>query len=265
MDTVQIILLALLQGLTEFLPISSSGHLVLLPKFVGWEDQGLAFDVAVHLGTLFAVLIYFRADVMRIVRALLAGVAGRGFNADAMLGLHVGIATVPVALCGLLLGDLIDGHLRSAAVIATTTAVFGVLLYVADRFGQRTRKMDGATFVDALVVGCAQVLALVPGTSRSGITMTAALARGFDREGAAHFSFLMAIPVILLASAYQTLKLVSEPVGGAWRELGLGVLVSGVAAYLCIGWFMRFVSRAGMWVFALYRIALAIVIFALLV
>ena len=257
MTTMQIIWLALLQGLTEFLPISSSGHLVLLPLFVGWEDQGLAFDVAVHLGTLFAVLIYFRDDVWRIVRALLTGLTGRGFDQDARLGLHVGVATIPVALCGLALSDFIDGHLRSAAVIATTTAVFGVLLYVADRFGQRTRNMDSATLTDALVVGFAQVLALVPGTSRSGITMTAALARGFDRDGAARFSFLMAIPVILLASAYLTLKLIGEPVGDAWRELGLGVLVSGVAAYLCIGWFMRFVARAGMWVFALYRLVLA--------
>ncbi|MEO1575102.1 MAG: undecaprenyl-diphosphate phosphatase, partial [Pseudomonadota bacterium] len=225
----------------------------------------LAFDVAVHLGTLFAVLLYFRDDVMRIVTALLAGVAGRGFNDDAKLGLNVGIATIPVALCGLALGDFIDGYLRSAAVIATTTLVFGVLLYVADVMGRRTRSVNGATVVDALVVGFAQVLALVPGTSRSGITMTAALARGFDRDGAARFSFLMAIPVILLASAYQILKLLDEPVGGAWRELGIGVLVSGVAAYLCIGWFMRFVSRAGMWVFALYRVILAAVIFAVLV
>ena len=265
MTTLQIILLALMQGLTEFLPISSSGHLVLLPLFVGWEDQGLAFDVAVHFGTLFAVLIYFRDDVLRIVRALFAGVAGRGFDADARLGLNVGIATIPVALCGLLFSDFIDDNLRTAKVIAITTLVFGVLLYVADRLGRRSRSVEGATFVDAMVAGCAQILALIPGTSRSGITMTAALARGFERDDAARFSFLMAIPVILLATAYQTLKLLKEPVGGAWQELGLGVLVSGVAAYLCIGWFMRFVERAGMWVFALYRVVLAGVIFAVLV
>jgi undecaprenyl-diphosphatase len=265
MTTLQTICLALLQGLTEFLPISSSGHLVLLPLFVGWDDQGLPFDVAVHLGTLIAVVAYFRDDVMRIVSALFGTVTGGGMTDDARLGLNVGVATIPVALAGLALGDFIDGHLRSAAVIGTTTAVFGVLLWVADRFGKRERSVNTATTVDALIVGFAQVLALVPGTSRSGITMTAALGRGFDRDGAARFSFLLAIPVILLASAYQTLKLVGEPVGDYWMQMGLGVLVSAVSAYLCIGWFMRFVSRAGMWVFAVYRLVLAAIIFAVLV
>ncbi len=265
MTTLQIILLALLQGLTEFLPISSSGHLILLPLFVGWDDQGLAFDVAVHFGTLIAVLAYFREDVLRIMTALLGTVSGKGVNDDARLGINIAVATIPVALAGLALGDLIDGHLRSAAVIATTTAVFGVLLWVADRFGRRERTVGSATMVDALVVGFAQVLALVPGTSRSGITMTAALMRGFDREGAARFSFLLAIPVIVLASGYQTLKLLSEPVAGQWFSIILGVIVSAVAAYVSIGWFMRFVARAGMWLFALYRVLLAGVIFFFLV
>ncbi|MFK8014241.1 MAG: undecaprenyl-diphosphate phosphatase [Gammaproteobacteria bacterium] len=257
MTTLQTILLALMQGLTEFLPISSSGHLILLPLFVGWEDQGLAFDVAVHFGTLIAVVAYFWDDVMRIARALLGAAGGGALNDDARLGLNVGIATIPVALAGLALGDFIDGNLRSAAVIATTTGVFGILLWVADRFGKRERSVNSATFTDAMIVGFAQVIALIPGTSRSGITMTAALARGFDRDGAARFSFLMSIPVIVLASGYQTLKLLSDPVGVPWMEIGLGVAVSAIAAYACIGWFMRFVARAGMWVFAVYRVLLA--------
>jgi undecaprenyl-diphosphatase len=265
MTTLQIVLLALLQGLTEFLPISSSGHLVLLPLFVGWEDQGLAFDVAVHFGTLIAVVTYFRDEVMRILRALLSAARGGDFSHDARLGVNLAVGTVPVALAGLALGDFIDGHLRSALVIATTTAVFGVLLWVADRFGRRQRAVDSATVIDALVVGFAQVLALVPGTSRSGITMTAALARGFDRDGAARFSFLLSIPVIVLASGYQTLKLLSQPAAGHWSEIAVGVVVSAVAAYLSIGWFMGFVARAGMWVFALYRVLLAVVIVVTLV
>ena len=176
---------------------------------------------------------------------------------DARLGINLVVATIPVALAGLALSDFIDGHLRSATVIATTTAFFGVLLWAADYFGRRERSVNSATFVDAMIVGFAQVLALVPGTSRSGITMTAALARGFDRAGAARFSFLLAIPAIVLASGYQTLKLLSDPTGAQWLEIGLGVFVSAVAAYLCIGWFMKFVARAGMWVFAVYRLLLA--------
>ncbi len=260
MSYLQVLFLSLLQGLTEFLPISSSGHLVLLPKFVGWPDQGLPFDVAVHLGSLLAVLWYFRDDLSRIVRDLLAIPRGAGVSPDARLGLLVIVATIPVAVAGLVLGDLLEENFRSAAIIAATTAGFGVLLWLADIWSRRHRRIESFGVRDALVVGAAQILALVPGTSRSGITMTAALAVGFDRESAARFSFLLAIPVILLAASYQTLKLILDPEPTNWPQLGVAVAASAVAAYLCIGWFLRFVAKAGMMVFALYRIALAIVI-----
>ncbi len=260
MSYLQVLFLSLLQGLTEFLPISSSGHLVLLPKFVGWPDQGLAFDVAVHLGSLIAVLWYFRADLTRMVRDLLAIPRGQGVSPDARLGLLVIVATVPVAVAGLVLGDFLEGNLRSAAVIAGTTAGFGILLWLADLWSRRHRRIESFGIGDALVVGCAQILALVPGTSRSGITMTAALAVGFDRESAARFSFLLAIPVILLAASYQTLKLITDPAPTDWPQLAVAVAASALAAYLCIGWFLRFVAKAGMLVFALYRVLLGIVI-----
>ena len=259
MSWLQVIFLALLQGLTEFLPISSSGHLVLLPKFVGWPDQGLPFDVAVHFGSLIAVLWYFRVELTRIAVDLLA-IPQRGVSADARLGLLVIVATVPVALAGLALSDWLEGNLRSAAVIAGTTAGFGVLLWLADIWSRRHRRIEAFGVRDALLVGMAQVLSLVPGTSRSGITMTAALALGFDRESAARFSFLLAVPVIMLAASYQTLKLVLAPEATNWLQLGVAVGASALAAYLCIGWFMRFVASAGMLVFALYRVLLAIVI-----
>lgn len=262
MSYVQVLFLSLIQGLTEFLPISSSGHLVLLPKFVGWPDQGLPFDVAVHLGSLIAVLWYFREDLTRMARDMLALPGGGDMTSDARIGLYVIAATIPVAVAGLLLGDVIEEHLRSAAVIAAATAGFGVLLWLSDALGPRRRGLDGFRLRDAAIVGFAQILALVPGTSRSGITMTAALAVGFDRESSARFSFLLSIPVIALAAGYQTLKLVLDPEPTNWPQLGVAVAASGIAAYLCIGWFMRFVARVGMMPFALYRIALAAVIVA---
>lgn len=260
MTMLQVILLAVLQGLTEFLPISSSGHLVLLPLFAHWPDQGMAFDVAVHFGTLLAVLAYFRDDVTRIVGAGVSALGGGGMSSDARLGWHLLVATLPVLVAGFALREFIDGNLRSAGVIAVTTALFGVVLWLADRFGRRTRSMDSANVVDALVIGFAQTLALVPGTSRSGITMTAALARGFDREGAARFSFLLAIPVIFIAATFLTWRAVTMAAPTNWVHLGVGVVVSAVAAYASIGWFMGFVARSGMWLFALYRLLLAAVI-----
>lgn len=260
MTTLQVIALAILQGLTEFLPISSSGHLVLLPLFANWPDQGLAFDVAVHFGTLIAVVAYFRHEVARIGGATWRAARGGGVCHDAQLGLQLAVATLPVLAAGFALGEFIDGHLRSSLVIATTTAVFGVVLWVADRLGPRRRTLDEAGMLDALAIGFAQVLALIPGTSRSGITMTAALARGFDRDGAARFSFLLAIPVIFSAAAYQTVRAVQTEAPTDWFAIALGVAVSAVAAYACIGWFMGFVARSGMWVFAVYRLLLAAVI-----
>ena len=207
MDTVQTILLALLQGLTEFLPISSSAHLILLPRLLGWEDQGLAFDVAVHVGTLLAVILYFHEDVRRLLLAWFASIVNRQMSADARLAWLVVLGTIPAALTGLLLDDVIETHLRSPLVIALTTIGFGVLLGVADQRGRQARREDSLSVMDVVWIGLAQALALIPGTSRSGVTMTAALALGLTRTAAARFSFLLSIPVILMAGSYKTLQL----------------------------------------------------------
>jgi undecaprenyl-diphosphatase len=260
LDLVQIAVLALVQGLTEFLPISSSGHLVLVPAFLHWEDQGLAFDIAVHFGTLIAVLAYFRRDLITMAAAWTRTLSGGPLKGDARLAWAVIAGTVPAGLAGLLFMDYIEQYLRSPQVIAATTAGFGVLLWLADRFGSKRRGEYAIGPWTVLVIGLAQALALVPGTSRSGITITAGLLMGLSREGAARFSFLLAVPIIVLASGVKTLDLLGAGTPVPWGALGLGVLLSAVSAYACIHYFLRFVERVGMLPFALYRLALAAVI-----
>ncbi len=257
---VQAVVLALLQGLTEFLPISSSAHLILVPKLLGWADQGLAFDVAVHLGTLIAVVWYFRADLMQIAGAWLRSVTTRQTDADARLGWAVLLGTIPVGLAGLAFNDLIEAGLRDPLVIAAATAGFGVLLWLADRFGRRERDEHTIGWGDIVIIGLAQALALIPGTSRSGITMTAAMAVGLTRSGAARFSFLLSIPVIVLASALKMLDLLQATDPVDWAAMAIGLAVAGISAYLCIALFLRFLERTGMAPFALYRLVLAAVL-----
>lgn len=261
----QVVILAIVQGLTEFLPISSSGHLVLVPVFFGWTDQGLAFDVAVHFGSLIAVLIFFRTDIHALLRGGLQVVGGNVKTIESRMALGIALGTIPAALAGLLFVDWIEANLRSPIVIVFTLSGYAVLMSLADRFGRRTREISGVRITDAVLIGVAQALALVPGTSRSGVTITAAMALGFERQDAARFSFLLAVPVILLATGYSLLGLLSADAAVAWGQLAIGVLVSGIVAYLSIEFFMRFVSRIGLVPFAVYRIVLAAVILYVLI
>ncbi len=255
--------LALLQGLTEFLPISSSAHLILLPRLVGWTDQGLAFDVAVHVGTLMAVVWYFRRDLTAIARDWMRSLYLREMNDHAVLGWGVIIGTIPVGLAGLLAKDWIEGNLRSPLVIAAATVFFGLLLGVADHRASGERPLRRLGWRDALIIGLFQALALIPGTSRSGITITGGLMLGFDRVSAARFSFLLSIPVIFLAGGLETLDLIRAQVPVNWYVLSLGVAVSGLSAYGCIGWFMKLLERTGMLPFVFYRLVLGGVLFYL--
>ncbi|MFL0809638.1 MAG: undecaprenyl-diphosphate phosphatase [Agarilytica sp.] len=265
MDIVHVIILALVQGITEFLPISSSAHLILPKELLGWLDQGLAFDVAVHLGTLSAVLIYFRKDVVALLSGWCHSAIGKGTDEHGRLAWFIIAATIPAALFGLVMNDIIEAHLRSTAVIATTTLIFGLLLAVADRRGDTAILDVGKmTLVAALVIGAAQALALIPGTSRSGITITAALLLGFSRVDAARFSFLLSIPIILLSGSYKGLGLIGEA-GVDWVAIGLGVLVSAVSAYLCIYYFLSFINRIGMMPFVIYRLLLGALLLILLI
>ncbi|HDP90451.1 MAG TPA: undecaprenyl-diphosphate phosphatase [Thioalkalivibrio sp.] len=256
MDFMQILLLALVQGITEFLPVSSSAHLILVPVLTGWEDQGLAFDVAVHVGTLSAVVIYFRRELIRMAREWLVSLTGKRLSADARLAWAVIFATIPAGLAGLLLGDFIEQYLRSPVVIALATIGFGLLLWRADATGKRVRGEHHVGWRDVVVIGCAQALALIPGTSRSGITMTAALAMGLTREAAARFSFLLSIPIILAAGGLETIKLIEQPVPVAWDVLVSGAALSAVSAFLCIHFFLKLLERIGMLPFVIYRLLL---------
>lgn len=261
----QLVILALLQGLTEFLPISSSGHLILVPVLAGWADQGLAFDVSVHFGTLTAVLVYFRRDIRMLLASSPELLQGRASSPESRLLLALVIATIPAALFGLVMHDWISSNLRTAAVIAVTTAGFGVLLGLTDRFGRREREMTDVSLKDAVLVGLAQALSLIPGTSRSGITITAAMALGFTRTGAARFSFLLSIPIIVLAAGYETYKLVAEGSAVVPELLLVATGLSAIAAYLTIGFFLRVVNTIGMMPFAIYRVLLGAAIFYLLI
>lgn len=263
MDFLQILILALVQGVTEFLPVSSSAHLILVPILTGWQDQGLAFDVAVHVGTLAAVVLYFRRELSKMTFSWLGSVTGRGMDADAKLAWAVLLGTIPVGLCGLLFKDLIEEHLRHPYVLATTTLLFALLLWWADARTRGERDEYSIGWLDILFIGLAQALALIPGTSRSGATMTAALFLGLSRQAAARFSFLLSIPVIVLAGGLSTLDYLETASIDDMQPLMLGALLSGVSAYFCIHYFLKLLEKIGMMPFVIYRIVLAVFLFVM--
>jgi len=265
MDWFQLIVLALVQGLTEFLPISSSAHLILAPHLFGFPDQGLAFDVAVHVGSLGAVTWYFRTEIVRILADMLAQASGKPATPDARLGWMVAWATIPVVIAGLLLKGQVETDFRSTVLIAGTTIGFAVLLAWADLRGKRLRDEYSLSWRDGLFIGLMQAIALVPGTSRSGITMTAALMLGLTREAAARFSFLLSIPTILMSGGLVTLDLVASDTPVAWLDLLIGTVLAFVAAYVCIALFLRVIERVGMLPFVVYRILLGALILYLAV
>ncbi|MGR8949089.1 MAG: undecaprenyl-diphosphate phosphatase [Gammaproteobacteria bacterium] len=263
--TTHLVALALLQGITEFLPISSSGHLVLLPTVTGWPDHGLVYDVAAHFGTLFAVVYYFRRDLLTLSHAWYASIAMGEKNADTRAAWGILWATLPVCVIGLLARDIIAEHLRSPLVIATTTIFFGLLLWSADYIGRRKKSLESLRIFDVAVIGFAQALALIPGTSRSGITMSAGLLLGFTREAAARFSFLLSIPVIALAALYESWHLFKSGVVIDFYGLVLVMVLSAISALVCIVVFLKFIESAGFGIFVIYRVILGAVLVAVFI
>ena len=253
MPLLHLFLLAVVQGITEFLPISSSGHLILVPHLTGWDDQGLTIDAAVHVGTLGAVAIYFWRDVLRMTIG--AGELATGRMTDgARLALYIVLATIPVVIAGLLFKDVIETRLRSVEVIAWATILFGVALWLADRFGDRVRRLESMNLPHALIVGIAQAIALIPGTSRSGITMTAARMLGYERTDAARFSMLMSIPTIIAAGALigRDILAAGDATLGADAIIAAGL--SFVTALAAIALLMRWLSFATFTPFVIYRL-----------
>jgi undecaprenyl-diphosphatase len=275
MSLLHVFILALIQGLTEFLPVSSSAHLIFPSHLLGWEDQGLAFDVAVHVGTLLAVVLYYLADIVKISTFTIEAVVKRKVSPIAKIGFCVIIGTLPVVIVGGLFEKTISTVIRdSIDVIAYATIGFGLLLglasYVNRRIvwrnidnvqGARADSLRGLTYVQALVIGFAQAIAIIPGTSRSGITMTAGLFLGLKAEAAARFSFLLSIPVILASGLFEILKLYKqETLELQWVNLILGGFISFAVALVVIHLFLKFIAKSGMAVFVIYRVLLGAIL-----
>jgi len=262
LDIWQIIILALIQGITEFLPISSSAHLVLFPQLTGIADQGVAFDVALHVGSLVAVIWYFRHDIIPLLSAWFRSFKSWELTPASRLVWGTGIGTIPVALVGLAVTVTdVEDSLRTVLVIAIANLVFAALLWFADATGRRERDEYSLTWSDIFWIGLAQALAVIPGTSRSGITITAALLLGLNRRAAARFSFLLSIPVIILAGGGEAAKLVLEhAVEVNWFALFLGASCAGISAYFCIHLFISLLERIGMLPFVLYRLVLGVLL-----
>ena len=264
MPLLHLILVAIVQGVTEFLPVSSSGHLILLPNLLGLEDQGQVIDVAVHVGTLGAVVLYFRQDVARAFKGFLGMCAGRFGGADAKLALLLILATIPVIVVGLVfkLGG-IDDMLRSVRVIAWTTLIFGLVLWVADRFGPTTKEAGDWSVRDALVMGLWQSVALIPGTSRSGITITGARQLGYAREDAARLAMLMSIPTIIASGALLGVEVASTMDGGAARDSAIAAAFAFLAALGALHFMMRLLRSVSFTPYVIYRICLGLVLLAI--
>ncbi|PCS22742.1 undecaprenyl-diphosphate phosphatase [Candidatus Enterovibrio escicola] len=248
--------LALIQGLTEFLPISSSAHLILPSQILGWQDQGLGFDVSVHIGTLLAVVGYLRKEVKQLLGALFRWIFNGEHSPDATLAWMITLSTIPAGIFGLLMKNFVEIYLRSAWVITATCIIFGLLLWWVDVYARCEDDEYTTTPKSALLIGLAQAIAIIPGASRSGMTMTMALYIGYTREAAARFSFLMSIPIIVLAGSYLGLGWIQSDVPILWKPILVGIFVSFFSAYICIHWFLKLITNIGMKPFIIYRMVL---------
>jgi undecaprenyl-diphosphatase len=265
LSPLQALVLAVVQGVTEFLPVSSSGHLILVPYFLKWPDQGLAFDIATHVGTLLAILVYFRTDVRDLIVGFFTG-QPRSADGDynpRRLALMIVLATIPAGIAGLLFKDWVETQARSALLVAGTTIVYGLLLGFADRMGRHAKTLGELGWQAALGIGLAQALAIVPGTSRSGITITAALLLGLTRPAAARFSFLLGIPVFTLAALKQGLDLMETGIPpGEGLPMAIGLVGSAIVGYAVIAWLLTWLRSRSLNVFVVYRLLLGAVILA---
>lgn len=271
MTILQLLILALVQGITEFLPISSSGHLILIPALTGWADQGLMMDVAMHVGTLAAVLIYFRNETKGLTLAFAATVgvaparrAIEGTLYSKLLWALV-IGTIPMVIVGgLIVATGANDHMRTPEVIATTSIIFGLLLYIADKKGPTEKSLDRMAIKPALLIGVAQIFALIPGSSRAGVTMMAARYLGFTRTEAARFSMLLSIPAIIASGAATALKAFEDATPEMWVDAAIGAGLACMAALVAIHFLMRWLEHANMTIFVLYRVLLGIILFGLI-
>jgi len=264
LDFLQAVILALLQGITEFLPISSSAHLILPSQVLGWPDQGLALDTSVHMGSLIAVPWYFRQDITTLTGAVFTTIHSGKVTRESRFAGNLLLASLPIIPVGFIFRFEIEQHLRTVEVIIVTTIVFAVLLLISDKMSRRDREDLELNWKQALMIGISQCLALIPGTSRSGITMTTALFAGFTREASSRISFLMSIPTIAGAATLKIIDLVTSGVPVDWTLLAVGTVTSMVSAYLCIMLFLNIITRMGFLPFVVYRFILGGLLFILI-
>ena len=263
MTPLQAVALGIIQGLSEFLPISSSAHLTLVPWLFGWEDPGLAFDVALHFGTLIAVLWYFRMEWLALIKAAFGIItSGRIETPEKRRVIYLIVATIPGAIGGFLLQSRAESAFRSPQLIAIALIVMGLILWLVDKLVDQRRILGEMRWLDALLIGLSQVIALIPGVSRSGTTITTGRGLRFDRESAAEFSFLMSMPIIAAAVVLEGPKALHE--GGLTNELMSGVVASAISGWLAISILMRYVTRHSYGIFAFYRVALGLAVLGIL-
>ncbi len=265
MSILEAIVLGVVQGLTELLPISSTAHLRVVPAFVGWPDPGAAFTAITQLGTMLAVVIYFRADLLRIAATWLRSLRDPGLRSelDARMGWYLIIATVPISIFGLAFEDQIETGARNLYLIGGALIVLGLFLLMAEWAGTRTRGLERVNRRDAIVVGFAQALALIPGVSRSGATITAGLFLGLERETAARFSFLLSIPAVVLSGLFQAVSLAEDPETTGAVALVVATLFAFIAGYAAIAFLLRFLVTHTTKIFVAYRVALGTVVIVL--
>ena len=264
MPIVQAIVLGIVQGLTEFLPISSTAHLRVVPAFLGWPDPGAAFTAVTQLGTMAAVLIFFRRELWRIAYASVAGMldASKRKNRDFRLGMYITLGTVPVGLFGLAFKDQIESTARSLYLIGSTLIVLGLVLLAAERVGRRTRTLDSLRLKDGVIIGFAQALALIPGVSRSGATITAGLFLDLNRADAARYSFLLSVPAVVLSGLFELRKIGDDPSFSVAPTV-VATLLAFVVGWLSIAGFLRLLARRSTLVFVIYRVVLGVGVIAL--
>jgi len=261
MTTFQAIIFGTVQGITEFLPVSSTAHLILLPWFLGWPDPGLAFDVALHIGTLVALLIYFRSEWIALTMSAFDLARGRTEDPNARMALLIIIGTIPGAIAGALFEHSVENALRSPLVISATLIALALVLILAERMGRHKKALQQLSTGDAVAVGFAQALALVPGVSRSGVTITAGLFRGMKREAAAKFSFYLSTPLVAGAAVKKSLDILKLGLSfEQMQPLVIGIVSSGIVGYFAIAFLLRYLQTHNTYLFVYYRIALGIVV-----
>ena len=264
MSTLEAAVLGIVQGLTEFLPISSTGHLRIIPAFVGWEDPGAAFTAVTQLGTLAAVLLYFRRDLWVIGRAWVGGLRDPGLRRtkESMMGWYILVGTVPIVVFGVAFGDQIESGARSLVLIGTTLIALGLVLLAAEKVGEQRRDLDSLRWRDGIVIGLAQAAALVPGVSRSGATISAGLFLGLERAAAARYSFLLSVPAVVLSGVYE-LRQIGDAGGAGVGPTLLATLLAFVTGYISIAFLLRFLATHTVIVFVVYRVALGALVLIL--